>query len=172
MSRNIDPVKLAAYVAARSVEDGDCIRWTGFLYGGQPGANIDGQKFCVPRALWEMQRGPIPGLKLKCMCNLKRCINLDHRKPVTPRQLAKMNGAQGLMSDRVRSAKIAATKRAGKQAKVTDEDVRAIRESDEPGIVLARRYGISNALVSKYRLYQIRKDYSANPFAGLLEAVT
>lgn len=172
MSRNIDPVKLAAYVAARSVEDGDCIRWTGFLYGGQPGANIDGQKFCVPRALWEIERGPIPGLRLRCMCGLNRCINLNHRKPVTPKELAKMSGALGLMSGPVRSAKIAATKRAGKQAKVSDEVVQAIRESDEPGIVLARRYGISNALVSKYRLYQVRKDYSANPFAGLLEAVT
>jgi hypothetical protein len=36
-------------------------------------------------------------------------------------------------------------------AKLTEDDVRAIRNSTEPGIVLARRYGVSNAQISHIR---------------------
>lgn len=169
MSYDIDPDRLRAYVARYSVEDGDCLRWTGFSYNGHPGGVVCNKKFLVARALWEMERGPIKkGLSLRCTCELKMCINLDHRKLMTTRQIALINGARGLMSGPVRSAKIAATKRAGPQAKVSDEDVRAIRESDEPGAVLAKRYGVSPASISKYRLHRTRKEYHANPFLGLM----
>ncbi len=170
MSYNLDPKLLAEYVSRYSAEDGDCVRWTGFAYGGSPGGVIGSKKFLVARALWEAERGPIkPGVYLRCTCDLKMCINLDHRKLMTQKQMSKLNGSLGLMSGPVRSAKIAATKRAGKQAKVSDADVQAIRESEEPGAVLARRYGVSNATISKYRLYKSRREFGGNPFLGLLQ---
>ena len=162
-----DQVKLAAYVAARSVEDGDCTIWTGFSYGNGAGAHMNGKKFMVVRALWEAKHGPIPdGKRLRCTCQRKLCISLDHRKLMTYKQIAKEVGALGLMGGPVRGAKIAATKR--KQAKTTDADVRAIRESTESCSVLAARYGVSRAAISKYRRHASRKDYGNNPFAGLL----
>jgi hypothetical protein len=169
MSIDLDPKWLDAYVARLSTEDGDCLRWTGFAYGAHPGGVLGNRKFLVVRALWEAKRGPIPeGRILRCTCDLKMCVNLDHRKLMTRGQLAKVNGALGLMSGPIRSAKIAAAKRAGPQAKVSDEDVKAIRESDEPGHVLAQRYGVTGSAISKYRLYKTRKEYGTNPFLGLM----
>lgn len=96
-----------------------------------------------------------------------RCINIEHCELMTYRKLAKQLGAQGVMSGPVRSAKIAAVKRAGKQAKVSQEAVRAIRASDEPVAVLAERYGVAAATISKYRLGQCRREFTANPWQGL-----
>ncbi len=72
------------------------------------------------------------------------------------------------MGGPVRSAKIAVAKRA-QTGKITLDDARQIRTSDEPVKVLAERYGLS-----KDRIYRIRRglawrEYS-NPFAGLIQA--
>lgn len=146
------------------VEDGDCLRWTGACINGHPAMN----KALVRRVLWEKKHGPIPAGKiLRCTCELKRCINLDHCEVSTYRKVAKECGAQGLMSGPTRSAKIAAAKRSGRQAKVSQDDVRVIRDSTEPGTVLAERYGVSEATISKYRLGHCRREFTANPWQGL-----
>lgn len=69
------------------------------------------------------------------------------------------------MSGPVRSAAIQRTKRKT-QGKLTVDDVRAIRASDEKVIVLAARFGVSQAHISKVRLHKAQIDYHS-PFAGL-----
>ena len=81
--------------------------------------------------------------------------------------IAKECGALGLMSGPVRSARIAATKRAGTQAKISQDDARAIRASEEPVKVLGERYNIAQATVSKIRLWQVRREFVGNVWAGL-----
>lgn len=66
----------------------------------------------------------------------------------------------------MRSASIQRTKRNSKQCKLALDAVRAIRASDETTIVLAARYGVSQAHVSKVRKHKCQIDYS-NPFSGL-----
>ena len=160
----LTPEKLAMH----SHEDGDCIVWTGGCCNGHPAIRIDGKTTLVRRALWVQAKGPIPaGKVLRCTCGTPKCINLDHCEPMTHKAIAQIEGAAGKMSGAIRSAKIAAAKRAGKQAKLTQEQVREIRAADEPGTVLAARYGVAEATISKYRLNRCRREFGGNPWQGL-----
>lgn len=64
------------------------------------------------------------------------------------------------------TAKIAAAKRASPQAKITQEDARAIRESVEPLRVMSERYGIHIGTASKIRRGLCRRDFYS-PWTGL-----
>jgi hypothetical protein len=155
--------KLAAGVV---VEDVDCLRWAGAcVANGHP---VTGRSTLVRRLVWAELNGPIPpGKIIRCTCETPKCVAPEHLELTTYKKLSTELGALGVMSGPVRSARIAAVKRAGKQAKVSQDDVRAIRESDEPGTVLAARHGISESTVSKYRLHHCRKEFSANPWSQL-----
>lgn len=150
-----------------ATEDGDCLIWRGACCSGHPSMRKNGRNVLVRRELYADTHGPIKkGAILRVTCGHLRCIEPSHAKLTTYRGVAVECGALGLMSGVVRSARIAATKRAGPQAKVSDADVRAIRESDETGAALAKRYRISEGMVSKYRLGKCRKDH-VSPWAGL-----
>lgn len=149
------------------VEDGDCLRWTGACCGGHPSHRIGGKTSLVRRALYVEAHGPIPpGNILRATCGMTRCLNREHWVLTTYAAVAKECGAKGLMGGHLRSAKIAATKRAGPQAKITDAEAAAIFSSDEPGTVLAKRHGITQAHVSKIKLGRCRRNF-ASPWAGL-----
>lgn len=159
---------LEGYVAKRVVDDAGCLRWTGYVYNGHPGGTLNGRKFLVRRAVYEAAHGAIPrGLIVRCICETPLCVADDCLKLTTYKAVAKVCGAQGLMSGPVRSARIAEVKRAGKQAKITQEDARAIRASDETGVVLAARYRLSQATISKIQLGQVRREFTGNPWQGL-----
>ena len=166
---------IAEIIGARAVEDGDCLRWTGGCCGKTKhpalpkSAQEKGKSVLVRRRLWEDKHGPIPSGKiLRCTCETPRCINVDHLVLTTFGKLAKELGAQGVMSGPVRSAKIAATHRARHPlTKLTQEQVREIRASDEPGTVLAKRYGVCEGLISKYRLGRCRREFGGNVWQGL-----
>ena len=161
--------KLNEYVDARSTEDGDCLRWTGTVYNGHPGGTIDGKKVLIRRELYEAKHGPIPkGRVIRCTCTTPLCVEEEHFQLSTYKAIAKACGALGLMSGPVRSARIAATKRASTQAKITQEAARAIRSSDETGAVLAKRHNLSEATISKIRNHQVRREFAGNPWAGLV----
>ncbi len=159
-----------ADIQRQTVADGDCLRWTGRLQNGHPCVSQQGRTVLVRRALWEQDRGPIPaGKVLRVTCGMRACLNPEHWRLTTYKSIALECGAVGLMSGHLRSAKIAATKRAGKQAKVTDDQVREIRASAEPGTVLAARHGVSEAFVCRVRQGKVRREF-ASPFAGLVAA--
>ena len=153
-------------ILAKCIEDGDCLRWTGGCCNGHPAIS---KSTLVRRALWAEKHGPIPpGKIIRCTCETPKCVNLEHFEMTTHKRLATQLGALGVMSGPVRSANIAATKRAGRQARITQQDARAIRASDEKLSVLSARHGISEATVSKIRLGRVRREFGANPWAGLM----
>ena len=157
---------VAEYILRRVEADAGCMRWTGYCFNGHPAGTIAGKKVLIRRALWEAANGPIPrGRILRCTCETPLCI--EHIELTTHQAVAKKLGALGAMSGPVRSARIAEVKRNGKQAKISQDDARAIRASDEPLAVLAARHGIAEATVSKIRLGKVRREFVGNPWAGL-----
>lgn len=74
--------------------------------------------------------------------------------------------ARGSFSSRSRAAKIAAGKRSSGAAKLTLEQAREIRASEDTGPVLAERYGVNRSLIGSIRRGVAWRDYS-DPFAGL-----
>ena len=164
--------RLDAALARWAIEDGDCLRWTGSMVGGRHPAftdNTNGRKtLLVRRALWERKNGQIPpGKILRCTCDLVRCIEPGHAKVTTYRQVALECGALGLMSGPVRSHRIAVTKRAGPQAKLSDQQVAELRASADPIPVLAERYGISEAYAYSVRRGTARRQI-VGPWQGLM----
>lgn len=101
-----------------------------------------------------------------CTCDEKRCCNPKHLKPSTPSAVAKAAAARGSFSTRSRAAKIAAGKRSSGAAKLTLEQAREIRASEDTGPVLAERYGVNRSLIGSIRRGVAWRDYS-DPFAGL-----
>lgn len=161
-------MSIAEELLSLAVEDGDCLIWTRGCSNGHPATKVNGKNVLVRRAIWEDMNGPIePGKILRCTCGSKKCINPEHTEKTTYQRLAKQLGAIGVMSGPVRSAKIAATKRAGPTAKLTDSDVARIRSSNETGRVLALELGVNEKTISRVRLGQVRKDYRS-PWGGLL----
>lgn len=159
---------MIAYIAARTVEDGDCLLWTRGCANGHPSARIDGKEQLVRRVLQEQASGPIsPGKVLRVTCGNTKCLSRDHWTITTHRRIALDCSAKGLMGGQLRAAKIAAAKRFGPQAKITQDDARAIRASDLSGAALAKRYSISGSTVSKIKRGQVRREFAGNVWAGL-----
>jgi hypothetical protein len=157
-------------IRARCTECGDCWEWERAISNGRyPTLRYKGRVINARRAVFEMAGGKLqPKSFVVVTCGNARCLNPDHLKQVTQKAHLTKVAALGAMGGPVRSAKIAAAKRA-QTGKITLDDARQIRASDEPVKTLAERYGLS-----KDRIYRIRRglawrEYS-NPFAGLIQA--
>ena len=159
---------LSAYIAARTVDDGGCLRWIGAAGNGHPSMRVDGRQVLARRVIVEMDSGPIArGKIVRCVCETPLCVARDHLIVTTYRAVAKDCGEKGLMSGLVRSARIAAAKRASKQAKLDAQAVIEIRASTATGAALARRYGVSISCVSRIRRGSVWREFAGNPWAGL-----
>lgn len=160
-------IEILARLRQYTVEDGDCQRWTGACCNGHPAISVHSKTVLTRRALWEAEHGPIPAGKIiKCACGTPKCVSLEHLSLTTRKALAQADGVLGKMSGTVRSAKIAATKRAGRQAKITQEIACEIRVSDAVGSHLARQFNLSESTVSRIRRNQTWRDYGT-PWQGL-----
>ena len=149
------------------IEEGDCLLWKRGCCNGHPAMRVGNKTMLVRRLLWQAANGPIPtGKIIRPTCGSLLCINLDHAELTTYQRVAEQCGALGLMSGPVRSAAIQRVKRGSKQGKLSVDDVRAIRASEETTIVLAARFGVAQAHISKVRKHKCQIDYHS-PFAGL-----
>lgn len=82
------------------------------------------------RMVYTRERGPIPeGLHLDHLCRNTLCVNPDHLEPVTN----------------------AVNSRRGNMTRLTWADVHEIRESDEPHVVTAKRYGVHPVHIGQIR---------------------
>jgi hypothetical protein len=88
-------------------------------------------------------KGPAKGQLWYCVCDTRDCANPAHRKLGTQRDVKRS------APDALSHLKAAAVLRA--RSKVSDEVASEIRCSDEPGIVLAAKYDVSPAYVSRIR---------------------
>ncbi len=99
------------------------------------------------RFVFEKYYGPIPeGSCVMHLCDNRMCINPNHL-------------ALGSVADNIRDMwrkgrghKLPASPgQSNTQAKLTEEQVRFIRSSGEPGVALAKRFGVSKAQISSIR---------------------
>ena len=96
------------------------------------------------RVSWEHFRGPIPkGLMVCHKCDVKACVNPDHLFLGTDRDnaLDKFKKGRAIIT---RGSKVWS-------AKLTDDDVRYIRSTNETGRALAKKYGIGEVAISHIR---------------------
>jgi hypothetical protein len=107
-----------------------CWVWQGALSSGYGSMRADGRTRPAHRVFYERHLGAIPkGLDLDHLCRNKACVNPAHLEPVTRRE----NVWRG-----------AATK--------VDRSVReAIQASDDPSMLLARRFDLSVNTVKSIR---------------------
>ena len=155
-------------ITDRCEEVGDCLEWQGHVSsGGSPRIWHEGKTHSV-RKLMLQANGKAsevpPKHKLMTTCENPRCIHPSHlviapmAKFVRVRLVANTN-------HQIRAAKIAKARR--KSAKLTADDVAAIRASDEADHILAERYGVSRSHVSGIQARTKWRDHSVSPWAGM-----
>lgn len=79
----------AESLAARSVRDGDCLRWTGFRQPGGYGQMKAGGAApeLVHRVAYRLAHGSIPdGYQIDHLCRVRDCVNPDHLEAVTQQE--------------------------------------------------------------------------------------
>lgn len=150
------PEKLAAMFTADRLElfwlkvrkagAGDCWLWTGSIGSARGYGQITlpgGLSTSAHRVSWMIHNGVIPAdMHVLHNCDVRICVNPAHLRLGTNEEN---------MADRDRKGRMPHGERCA-AAKLTPDQVREIRASTEPVKVLAERYGIHSAHVSKVRL--------------------
>lgn len=153
------------YLHARCVESEGCLLWNMQMANG-PITNIGRQTWKVRHLVYRLVHPRGPGkshLPMPTVCGNERCVHPDHLTLV--RRNSAVVGARRTLQHCIN---IAQAKRA-KGAKVTLVQVHDIRTCGDTLQVMAARYGLSIAVLSRIRSGQSWKDYS-NPFSQLIEA--
>ena len=160
--------ELLKKIESRCEEVGDCLEWQGYVSsGGSPRIWHEGKTHSVRKLMLQANGKPSdvpPKYKLMTTCENQRCVHPSHlvivpmAKFVRDRLVANTN-------HQIRAAKIAKARR--KSAKLTADDVAAIRASDEADHILAERYGVSRSHVSGIQARTKWRDHSVSPWAGM-----
>jgi hypothetical protein len=120
-----------------------CHIWTGAkLHGGHGTLKVNGKNMQAHRISYEMTNGPIPAVMVvRHKCDVPACVNPDHLEIGT-------QGENVRDRDERKRTPYGATHY---RAILTEEAVAVIRGSDEPGVELARRYGVTDSAISQIR---------------------
>ena len=139
------------------VPNSGCWIWLGSINDfGYGKLTLNSKSVRAHRLSWEQHRGPIPdGLWVLHKCDVPCCVNPDHLFLGTRVD----NVRDMFQKGRGGREKMVATRRArgigrgegNPNAKLTEAQAREIYLSREMGTVLARRFGISQAIVSEIR---------------------
>ena len=158
--------EIKAFIAARTVEVGDCLEWQGKMGRGSakfPNTPIiptrrddKSMNLVVARLVWEAEHGPIPAGKLiyRACCN-NYCVESAHLKCGTLADVKRARRAAGLTGHS--PATIAAmTKGARSRAGIKNsvEKARAVRDLFAQGLhdnQIAEQTGVSRSVVSDIR---------------------
>ena len=135
----------------RTVEEGECLLWTGVMCNHCPAIFLDGRYQMVRRLLWSALRGrDIPrGLRAVC-CGEPRCVAPAHLRVLTPQQISReVAEATGWPACPLRRAKIARARRAA-STKLDEEKVARVRAAPS-GAAAARELGISRGMANRIR---------------------
>lgn len=131
-------------------QDHQCWPWTGstMVRGGYGQLNDRNRLLKAHRVSWELHFGFIPkGLMIRHMCHNPICCNPSHLLPGT----AAENHEDMRKANRM-YVPHASRGSANSHAKLRDEDVMFIRQSGLPGVVLAKKFGVSKANISRIQL--------------------
>ena len=121
-------------------DDNGCRNWTAARdRNGYGQLNIDGLMKKAHRLIYEVAHGPIPeGMSVCHKCDNASCVELSHL-------------FLGTQADNVRDAqqKCRMARGSAHHATVlTEEQVREIKDSDDLGVNLARRYKVKPSVIS------------------------
>jgi hypothetical protein len=112
--------------------DTPCWIWNGHITKttGYGSATLDSKTILAHRFMFIKLRGPVPeGLNLDHLCRVRECVNPEHLEPVTHDENCWR----------------------GHGTKLTPQQVREVRLSEDKGCVLAARHGVSEGLISDIR---------------------
>jgi hypothetical protein len=140
----LTPEQRASYYRLLVDMTGPCELWTGTIdkQGYGRAVSATGEQSHAHRVAWENAYGQLPAdVLVRHKCDTKACVRLDHL----------IEGSTGQNS---RDAVIRGGYRCGEahsRAKLTENEVRAIRASTDSQRVLAARYGVTQACICKVR---------------------
>lgn len=137
----------ADQILSRCIPDADCLLWPGALSsGGYGAASIGGRLTPVHRAVF----GTVPqGHALYNQCGEKTCCNPAHWI-AAPRSSDVARASVARNQPRLRHASRIAGER-HPCAKLTEAQVRAVRASSAPSIVLASALSVSRRTIERIR---------------------
>ena len=131
----------------------NCWEWTaakknGYgLFGRKVPGTVIMKGVYAHRHSWEIQNGPIPkGLCVLHKCDNRPCVRPDHLFIGTKAD----NTADMVAKGRDRQPRLKGSAQSG--SKLTEANVLAIRASTESQPAEARKYGVSQVLISRIRL--------------------
>lgn len=157
------PADDLAWLQERAIERDGCWVWLHSCQDGcDPRAGRHNKSVAVRRYVYNATHPePIDGKQ--CAVVLETCdalcVHPDHIQAAS-----RSSRQKGRKQSRDHSLAISKAMRA--RSRLTPEIVSQIRASDEPGVVLARRFGIDDSYVSDIRAQRAWADH-ASPFAGL-----
>lgn len=155
-------------IRARCVEEGECWIWQGATVSGHPIMKPKGRSCTTVRRLVAEAKGTPPEHRQPVVpaCGEPLCVNPEHIKLTTVRAVARAAAKRGAYSNPLRHARIAKTRRE-RHSKLTWEQVRAVRASEEPARVWAERLGVNKSLIHRIRRGDCWREFGANPWAGM-----
>lgn len=117
---------------------------------------VDGKSIMAHRVAWQCHFGPIPdGMLVLHKCDTSGCINPNHLFLGTYQDNADDKVRKGRQAS---GAKLAHQRARGEQngnAKLTADDVRAIRTIVAPQRQIAERFGVTQAIISKIKRNEV-----------------
>lgn len=159
-------------ILAKCDEDAGCWLWRGALGHGVPSLSVERKTMPVRRYIAQHIQGRrVAGLLATASCMNALCVSPDCLVLVTRSQLQKMWADHlGYHKNPVRKAKLA--RKARENSPHSDETVAMVRQLSETLTQreIARRLGLNFDFVNKVIRNELRRDYAANPWAGLLAA--
>jgi hypothetical protein len=157
---------------ARTIEEGDCWLWQGYIQNNTPQvvsyASGSKRMVSVRRLLRELITGRVqPDGHYSNTCGNPLCVNPDHTiwrgQDAHMRAMAKKRRVSDVTANKLRNYRVNTG-----QAKLSESKAQEIRLSEEPGPVLAERYGVSRSWINRVKRGEVWRVLSS-PFAGLFK---
>jgi hypothetical protein len=155
--------ELREWIEARAVAQDECWIWKlVLLHGKQPQGKYKGKIILVRREILKAKKGENFNRNwfAVCSCETHGCVRPEH---IVGKARSAMQ--KGRKMPEHQKAAIAKARRAN--AKLSEENVASIRDSDVSAVAEAERHGICKDYVHLIRAHKVWKNYS-NPFSGLM----
>jgi hypothetical protein len=138
---------------AYTEKKGDCIIWTGAVNGNGYGClRLNGKAITASRKAFELYNGKIPdGLFILHRCDNPLCVNPEHLFAGTHQDNMRDRDIKG----RVGGIAISSVGEGNVKAKLTEQDVLAIRSSTEGSRALGKKYGVHRVTIQGIRRKKI-----------------
>ena len=170
------PLKLQELIRRKTVEEGECLLWTGSIsihdaprcYCDYTGASRRPSQ-SMRRVLLEALAGrPLKKMIAVSMCGTRGCVNPTHLQKMTRKARMQRASACGTIRGPAVTARNSAIAR--KRRKLTDDQIRQIlARSDERQWALAREFGVARSTIGNVLSGKLRptNDVWSSVFARL-----